>query len=444
MTNPYYEFMQANPPVVIGRDQLIKEILSGVVDSNRFSYQIVSLRNFGASTLLRYLVHPKGARSQEPFRSLIAERLKPGKQLKIIYLDFLKMPGKSLPQETYKLSSWIHEQLSKDDEIPIEDSDQADLKIFHLTRALSQASEKFEIVLLFDHFDNALQKLDKKEATQLHPLLAYSSIITATELPLVKLNEDSASSLFGSNFYPVSLDPLNTQDALTLLREPIKDYPGLDLKFRTILQWVGAQPYYLLKGAAECFDLQQRFNNLSWEDRKEFARIKLMENFRVEFIRYWNHLLHGEPEALIWLTTRQDQKKELSRHRNALLDLITKGLVIQNTQYLPFSELWRDFIREKAQEEETRHNSPAVHAYLNEIFSPQELRLFQYLQTNKNNVCTYEDLAQILWSSRDRPKAYLQTLRQMILNIREKISGNEQVRGKIINRRKTGYEYRLH
>jgi len=60
----------------------------------------------------------------------------------------------------------------------------------------------------------------KKKASYCGPLVGTAALVTATEQPLVKINEDAASSWFGNLLYKINLETLSLEEARALLRIP--------------------------------------------------------------------------------------------------------------------------------------------------------------------------------------------------------------------------------
>ena len=74
-----------------------------------------------------------------------------------------------------------------------------------------------------------------------------------------------------------------------------------------------------------------------------------------------------------------------------------------------------------------------------ETLAPLDARLFNYLQTRPNQVCTFEELFKAVWNDINTPK---QTLEAAIHRLRKKIAVVEESNWEYIqNVRGKGYQY---
>lgn len=431
--NPFSAFLHSDPPRVIGRDYLIQELLDGVTRPAPQSFQITSLRTMGASALLRYLAHPQGALANQTFKSSLHPPFDESERLLFFHFDFLHaLIDRTLP-------GWLYDHISRDPRLtetigPLDGAN--DTPAVGLQRIFLQLKERGRrVILLFDHFDRALERLPKEEALELRPLVGLVAFVTSTERPLVEIQPDAASSLFAGQLSPLTLEPLGKQDARELVRTALND-PKLSTKeYEKLLPLTGTYPYFLLMGAAELYDLLNKADRgqLREPERLELLRYRLVNRFHGEFVRFWNHLSDAQRAALTALTAEPQTTEWSAVQRRQLNALLDKGLVVLSGRgYAPFSELWGEFVQRRAPSPDPTAVSPKSR------FTRREAELLDYLRQRPQRLCTYGDILHAVWVT-DDTEANRHRLRQFVARLRKKLDEAPTAEGSIVNQRDQGY-----
>jgi hypothetical protein len=436
-TNPFFNFLHTDPPVVVGRDHLISDILQGITLPQPLSWQITSLRTMGASALLRYLSHPEGAITRSPHREFLPAIRNSVEEVIFLYFDFMSaFVGESLAQ-------WLCQQISQDsrikDEFDKTDSGAPAAARLH-TLFAELGRKKRRAVLVFDHFDRVLKKLEKGEAERLRPLVGLAAFVISTELPLVTINPESAASLFAGQLQPVRLEPLTRTAGRALLEQAAAGH-ALNLKpYFDLADQAGTHPYYLLTAAAELYTLQQRQGQgeagggggLSAETLAETLAWRLESRFDGEFTRFWNHLNDNERRVMTLVVQKTDPATLQPAERRARSSLEEKGLLIRadGERFLPFSELWGRFVRRQSDLPDQQEA-----AGLTQSLTPREQALFDFLRHNPDRLLSYDEILKAVWESDDTPEAR-HSLRQFVARLRVILPD-----GKITTNRGRGYTW---
>lgn len=438
--NPFHQFMIQDPPNLIGRDFLVRQILGGITESQPVSYQVVSFRTMGSTALLKYLSHPSGAITRQEGISRIPHHFRQPNHLILFYLDC------NFYYQQEPFSAWMLEKILADGRLGSIEKDIGGNELFAINHLLIQAvNQQKRVVFLFDHFENALRNIPQSEATELRPLVDLSAIITATEKTLVEIKEDAASSWFGGQMVPINLDPLSNGDARILLkaaldpnkeREPIAEYYQL-------LPDTGRYPYYILKGASQWYELRKRYPNLEQAELKELWASRLLtKDFYSEFFRFWTHIKPTQQESLIQLSKSRDKHNVSSLNRQSLDSLMDMGLVIwERDSYQFFSKLWERFVELKAEEANIENEIPEnTGREAGKLFTSREEALLIYLQKHPGEIRLYKDILDAVWHEEDTDDNR-HLLRQIIMRVRRKlkIRSSQEV---IVTHRQKGYEYR--
>lgn len=446
MSNPYadYRRYQADqePPPIAGREALLTEMLNTLTDNYPRSIQLVAFRTMGRTTVLRYLAHPKGAMAQPP----LTARLPTSRRPLFLYLDFNRFP------DGIGIADWLSQHMSQHPALQPFIPEEPPLNlIVGLKRTILNAGDAgWRIVFVCDHFDRIFSQLKVSEATELRPLVDLASFVTATEKPLVQIKPDAASSLFGSKIHPIDLLPLAYRDALALLQQAAASLPSderareAQMDYHALLKLTGTIPHYVLRGAELWYNARQQYqplNGLSTTELLEILRPTLLQDFALEFVRFWNHITPEQRSCLHDLVTKSMSPAQMTLpYKQRIKWLLDRGLVIADGRYQPMSGLWAEFIRQKKHEEETAKEVTAVtDPAAKDHPSPREAELLRYLQQHTDQICTYQMILADVWRSDDSDENR-HTLRQVVAQLRRWLQTSNQ--GMIINHRNKGYEFR--
>ena len=449
--NPFYAMLKTNPPELIGRDDVLRQLLRGVSGPTTGAYQIACYRGIGKSAILRFIAHPDGARKQCPH--FIQRPYSEEDRLVLIYLDCAQYTDGRLTDlllaetlATAQLSEWTG--LAPDQE-PAQ----------RLRRIYAKARQAHRrVVVLLNHFDHLFKDVDVDEATQLRPLVQEASFIVATEKPLVELNEQTYASWFGTMAIEVSLEPLSLHHARELIDaalQPIYKREGLDRRERrqyaapyvALLPITGRHPAYILRGTAVLYELKETFAapQVDEEMLRHIARDRLyLHTFKGEFKRYWEKLLDPWQRELLARLVKEEIEPEHDYGRLQLLHYL--GLVVwEGGKFQPFSELWGDYIKDHMGSVVATVPQPTAVAPRplfdngDTELTPRQKQLLDYLRQYPDEICTYEDILQEVWRRKNTPKD-LRLLRETVRQLRPKLQ--EMGIGQIVNQRGRGYEFR--
>lgn len=439
--NPFYDFMKATPLNFIGRDDILRVILRGATDPWPNSYHMACFRGFGKSALLRFLAHPNGARKKKnhylhrPYRE---------NRLEIIYIDC------AYYQSEVNFAAWIYEQLKSKSIIPkIDQTDPISNHIKHIKRVIASAKD-FRYVLLLDHVDEIFGNIRTiDESNALRPLTVVASIVVASEIPLIVLNDMAYASWFGDSARELDWDPISPEESMDLIRCAFKmsgegeiNKARLFKRYYELPSMVGYHPSFILRAASELYDLQQKLPSIPDSALNQISKDRLISTFRGDYARYWRTINESQRESLIRLmhsTLRDKDYSQLEYLRDGGLVEWVEEKAGKHGHYKPFSGLWHDFLKEKAEDrtaEQMRIKEFGQHSNL----TPRQRELFVYFQERPNTICSYKDILEHVWR-RPVENRDVRLLRETVRQLRKKLE--ETNSGRIINRRGHGYEYIL-
>jgi hypothetical protein len=417
MNNPFRKFLQQEPPVLVGRDYLIESFLEGASRPRQpDSFQLTALRTMGATTLLRALAHQNGVLNQRHYTQWVMPPYNHKEGLILIYLDFVRYDSPA------GIAAWIYEQTKVEERLQAywgneTESDPAR----RLRRMLIQADEDHKrVVWLCDHFDRVFERVEAEQATALRPLVSLASFITATEEPLTELNRDAAASLFSGQLIPCNLNPLTPTEARALLQKVIPQNAKDLHEYRQLLPWTGHHPYFILRGCEQWYDIREKRRSISVDLLLELAQDNLLNLFRPDFVRFWNHV-KPEQDLLIQLV-KSGFDDQVHRDLGSIDRLVDKGLVtLDRGTYQPFSKLWAKFVREEAQTREIiQAAQPTTKA---PKLTGQEQDLLQALMKRPGQICGYAEMIEVVWPGEEDTPENRHRLRQVALRLRRKLKG---------------------
>lgn len=436
MNNPFRKFMKQDPPVLVGRDYLIESFLEGATRPRQpDSFQLTALRTMGSTTLLRALAHPQGVLNQQRYMHCLTPPYTSKDNLILIYLDFVRY---DTPEG---IATWIYEQTRAEQRLqPYWSAAKESNPAKHLRHMLIQAErDQRRVVWLCDHFDRAFEKVEPEQATELRPLVNLAAFITATEESLTELNRDAAASLFSGQLIPCNLNPLSSAEANSLLRKVIPSRPRVIEEYRKLLPWAGHHPYFILRSCEQWYDIREKHRDTPVELLLALAKDSLLNLFRPDFVRFWNHI-KPDQELLIQLV-KSGNDAAVRRQLGSIDRLVDKGLVVLDKHiYRPFSKLWEYFIRQEVQSQHIINSTqPALKA---PKMTTQEQTLLDFIEARPDQICNYADLIDGVWREKDTPENR-HRLRQLVLRLRQKLKQSPNHRGELRNHRNLGYEWRL-
>jgi DNA-binding winged helix-turn-helix (wHTH) protein len=296
-------------------------------------------------------------------------------------------------------------------------------------------------IFLFDDFDEALKSikqegrdpLDNKLVTQLRPWRATAAFIICTEYKLVDI-DPLTSSLFGL-FDPVYMNNLNEDEISTLLTEPLKQagkpisFPESDITY--VAQQAGTFPYLLLLGGKLLWEFRQMYNLLEadntplGDDKRKALSEQLFQSEERRFGIYWERLSPEEQWALIDVASQRTPPTSQVLH-----GLTTKGLLLDLVPPRIFSILFEKYVAEKAKSSLGREVQLAG----------TQLTLYQYLMRNRERVCSFDEIADLVWGKSRQIEIKQRKHQVHVLASRlNKTLKDQNVRREVVSKRGQGY-----
>jgi hypothetical protein len=436
------------PTEFYGRDTEILRVAQHIRDWQIFA--ISGEPRIGKTSLLYYLVDPKGARARDDFSAYIEE---PANYLFVLVelqllprrrgLEFWRYVFDRLVEEA-KRAEFETEEMHKK-YVSIQDSASDYYEVQAGFESYLQILKR-NVVLFFDDFDIVIQNFAPEEAIQVTDKLrtlkgssVWSSrlnyIIASTD-PLVRLFE--ANSL--TNPSPLTniitlIPPLGLleQEAIDeLIQNPLQQthehFTRDDITF--LQQLAGRHPdflkiacYYLLearrKGYCDYIDVRQSIDHDA--------------NVRLRMNRLWERMEQAEelehlPFREVLLQVAQGQN---ATNSHAFTELRLRGLI--DSAISPpriFADLFRTFIMQK------KSSSPALPADTPDL-TVLESRLYSYLVAHLEQTCSRQELQAAIWGKNipSSPDA----LEQLVKRLRKKIEANPEQSLALFNIRGQGY-----
>lgn len=450
--NPFSHMLATfDPKKFFGRDDERQSILPGISSTSSGSFAVAGMRTIGKTALLKYLCDPMGAREQD-------ERLlgaygpgRPGR-LEFVYVDLFQLDGsKVLPSlcQTLVRSDALRGFASSSSVREMETDVSSPQMKAALKETLKAAQgDRMRVVICLDHLDTALQSLGTENEEFLRHLTNYSvAYVIATERTLDKFKKDRLiSSPFLNLFMPLSLKLLSEEEARQLICSPLEETDAPDRftpgEVAFLLRTAGRQPYLLTIACELLFNLRVQYpevKELLPTDRRVQQQVKLqleaLPAVNEIFMFFWSHIEDYERPALLRIAAGETIDSD--REKEALKALTQQALVDKGPQeekYYIFSDLFRDYVLRQAY--------PSGRGMIEEIvnsLAPLDRKLFEYLRSRPNQVCTFEELLSDVWED---PNASKRGLEAAIHRLRTRIADVDGTDWDYIrNVRGKGYEY---
>lgn len=460
--NPFTSFRSADPPSVIGREGLIRQVLEGITHHEPRPVELVGLKGLGTSSLLRFLHHPDGARKHDAFAPFFGRM-----PLHLIAVDCSRFAGNSFSSwlwDRVRETPVLRELVAADPHVQrlVHDADDgratASAVMVDVLTAIAERGER--VVLLLDHLnqavgEKAVGKIDEHEARSLRPVAGVAGMVIATEHQLAELQPSVASSWFPGVLLTHHIRPMALADANKLIDAALAgagEGETFEIDKRDeLLAITGRHTYFVLQGSAEYYDLSQVYTTLDDSQRLTLVEERLVESMQREFHRFWDRArkyhaaLHAMAEA-------KPPTDLLTRYLRAVDALVLMGLVvIEDGQPKLFSTAWRRYIAEQPAPtvvEPTATYVADARPLVPDDLSPLETQLLETLRERSGQTVPYADLVLELWPDEDiaNDKALagaLHKLRQVVMRVRQQMRESAE-RDRILNKRGIGYEYRPH
>lgn len=437
--NPFTSMLLTfDPTRFYGRENEIVAILQVVTARETSGHAIYGIRTIGKTTLLKFLKAPGGAMHRYE-RYINAEfAAGAGRQLLQVYISFHVFSAEdnlfsvlleNLIEElednvvlasNISLPHW-EDQLSRQEAINA---------LKHILREIHQYGVR--VVFLLDDFEVPLQFLDEDDDRLLRTLSDVACLIIATERPISELRPDigESSPLLGI-LRPEAIGLLTDDAARDLMTGPVTPKEIFTREEQDFLiSAAGKQPFLLITACELYYTMRREFPEIttlvasgsSLIERQFIQRLMGLPHVYNVMYRIWLSLTRDEQTTLTHMMNDQVQNTTLAA------GLINKALVFMDFgrgKNRVYSLLFGEFIRQQEQQ-----NMPSLYDMADNL-SPIDRKLFQYFLQRPNQVCTFDELLDAVWTDADKSKRALEAavhrLRQHLEDSPEQISN---VRGK--------------
>src|ERR1041384_4045758 len=204
-----------------GSERWVREVFTRI--SARDSIELVGLPGMGKTNLLRFVASPKGAISEDKYRTLLPQTF--NEQPERIF--FLLVEFKSLSKTKHPFV-YIYERFHavyskyRENVLEVFENLGEDLPNFQMENeidenlALKLLEQHFAQlpgiwpVFLFDDFDDVFRGMKEHELTRLRPWASWASFVLATSRRLDLVNPTTATSPFYTLMTCVRLNGLNS------------------------------------------------------------------------------------------------------------------------------------------------------------------------------------------------------------------------------------------
>lgn len=444
-----------DPRKYYGSLDWVRLVLDRVGQTTPDSIELIGLPQMGKTTLLRFVASPEGALAEQRFREMLSPPFDREPHRIFFFLVEFKLlpPGKHPFVYLYER---FHEEYPKYRQRTLGQFQQQDweLPVFEVegdvgpSTALLKLARYFQMlegirpVFLFDDFDYAFKGIKLEEANQLRHWTFWASFILTDTVSLGDANPTSGVSPFYTLMYSIPLNGLTESEAVMLVGDMARStgrpmHPD-DVNF--VLEQAGQHPGLIIRTVKALWSERRRIHLLETDEplSKEY-RTHLTLLLRPEFYRffklYWTYLDAKEKEVLRKIINRQklnDGDKQFAG------TLANRGLVVPDSKknvYKPFSSLFTDYLTETL--------APSSEPAKLELTGIED-SLYQHLCNNPNQVCTFEQLLQEVWShaSSNSGEKEQQRRRMQVAVSRLRSKLKEAGTGEdIINIRDVGYRY---
>lgn len=453
ITNPFSSRIPVTDPAhFYGRR---KDVLR-VAESIR-SWQIFAISGeprIGKTSLLYYLIHPKGARAFPTFIDYIGN---PANYL-FVLIELQRLPVRNAVGFWRYLLDRLIEEASKDTVRGVEEqkeyasSQRSGNDYYEVQTSFESCLKqlKSKVIFLFDDFDivindfentEVIQVTDKlrtlKEALDFSGKLNYIIMSTDPLVHLLKNKGITSPSPLTSIITPIKpLGLLDKDAADKLIQEPLQQLPATSPQFNTvditfIYKLAGRYPYFT---KITCFYL---FAACS-QGNMDYATVRqqIEDDPHVHWLMndgLWERIKQAEqleelPLRDVLLQIAQEQKPT---NVPALKELLQRGLV-EDSHSTPclFGELFRAFILHQS-------SSTVVKDVTIPELTHLESKLYSYLVEHIGQTCSREQLRKAIWGN--KPTQSRDALEQLVKRVRGKIETNPDQPAYLLNVRGQGY-----
>lgn len=448
---------------LFGRENVLREIVAGVLAPEPVSYSLVGTKLVGKSSILNHLASTDGSLSNDIYADMRPPRYDDGNRIIVTKIDC------DWAEAQQDLLGYLYVRLYHEvhvvNNIPLNEARinaQASdpLRIWQIARQLSQM--EYRLVILMDNFDRAFeQQLIKMESVdELRPLTLEVALVVATEQPLHDLDRQLAASPLFNVMEQLFIGLLDAEAANAWMDAYCQQFPALISMRDELLCLTGNHPY-LLRRVQDILPEVRQILTPGQELGPEHAaliRLRLAEHGRLLFAMLWRKLQRPpEPiqpamtQALVArIVAAPLPPSQTPRAQLSILNwLINQAIVVYGQDgYRIFSPLFTEYlegrvgnqgkerqtIRIAAAQRSTTEDDEPIYAQLTKI----EAGLLRYFQANPGVLIPAQQLLGDVWN---RPDATPRRVQEGIRRLRLQLEIAHPPVGVIENERGRGYRF---
>lgn len=453
--------MDSAPKPFFGRQNLVREIVQGVLADYPQDYALVAPKFCGKTRILDYLASEEGPLRSRRDSSLRPERFHDPSRIVIVPVDCKRPDVKeNLRQHlAEKLSVQLRQEqpFAVDwDRVPAENAPSQ-----RLLELASQANRaEFRIVFLLNNFDAVLEgrHLTQDQLNELRPLTSELALVIGSRQPLYDIDiQLAASSLFNvmSTQFVGLLEPEAAKEWIVSYRTV---FPELSEKFTEPLAHItGRHPFLLARLRETLLEVGKMLpTDEPWDMAAlDLITLRLAEHGQLLFATL-NQTLQDAPTRVPQTTVNELLSKMIDgplpqaavtpEQKAAVSWLINQAVVTYEDQaYRLFTPLFADFLRHRTLMREARRGSPPASkmdtpSQTGDTALPRiEAELLRYLSQRANEVVSSPELLVAVWKL---PAATSERrVQEAIRRLRNHLKAQTPPIGVIENERGQGYRF---
>jgi len=446
--NPYVIWKAViDPGEFYGRREEIREVVKLIRREYPECCPIVGPELIGKTSLLNFIAHPQGARSEFEYYFKDLEHI-------FVYINFQLLfhrESMSFFKFIFRYLAEKVQEMGKEEESLRKLYDQAmnSQELDEVKECLEKyiSSLRYIIIFLFDDFDFIIDKLTYEDYLFLKALADQGKVsyITSTCHELDELGKREIYPFLRIFHSSVFLGLLPEKDAVEFIQKPaLKEGVSFtDEDVRFVLRAAGQHPYFIKVVCNYLFEAKQR-GDVDYS--KIYSQAK--QAARGVCASLWQGLADGgkkglsvEHEFLLDLVKNHPRSDD----EYLIYDLERRGLIRKdgNEDIRLFGDIFKDFVNEQGVSKVSNiwisSNRREVSIDSKSIYlSPCEFELFQFLFSHAGRVFSKEELLQVVWREH---KLSLGAVDMTLKRLREKIEDNPKEPAHIITVWGKGYMF---
>ncbi len=450
--NPFTPMLLTfNPDYFYGRGSEIISILQVITNPEPNGHALYGLRTIGKTTLLKFLKDKNGALLHYEDYMRDEFRHSGWRRLLFVYMSFHDFTEQD--NLFFIILSQLEDDIDNDEELAdrvyINEFDEHSPRaaLVKILRKALEDLDRFHIraVFLMDDFDNALRFVESDDDHLLRNLCELAVLIIVTEDPISSLRPDiGASSPLLGILRPESIGLLTDNDAKHLISDPLRKsgilFSAEEEDF--LIDVAGRQPFLLTATCELYFNNYVQYPEIhTWLDTPEgknklekqlVIRLSSRPHIKDVLTRTWAALDETEQQTLHHMAAG-NKINYLDECAHIAESLENKALAywdMKHNTYKVFSRIFADFIRRYYQ---TAEDGLTLINVIHQL-SPIDQALARYLYQRPNQICTFDELLDAIWSDSEKSKRALEAA---VHRIRQHLSPHEEIK----NIRGKGYTF---